>query len=454
LKEYFLHNLNNSVESLLVRTSYVLKEVMKHLFLPFILIAFFSACKNHTPIVGKMYVDSLVQHFSDSKALAAARGEIDFWQNRIDLHHPGISNEIKYAGSLIGRFHLTGDIHDVQQAEKELKSIDSVYAGKEAVVYRMFTETALLQHQFQTANMQLQKAKQLGIENYVSNSVSFDVSFELGDYNNAVFNVNKMMSPVDYGYHFRKAKLFHLYGKPDSAAAYMMKAAALAPENSALKGIALANAGDFYIHTGKPKEAAELFKNCIRMNANDVHSIMALGSIAMKTDHDYASAEKLFNLAKQHYQLPDPLFKLYQLAQVQKNKADEKKFASQFASVAVQPMYGKMYTKYLIELYTGVLNQPALAEQIAANELNNRSTPQTAAWYAYALYNNNKIAEAEKIYKTQVAGKPLEGLELFYMGKLMKALNKSRTAHAFFKAADENRFDLSPGMAVELDELL
>jgi tetratricopeptide (TPR) repeat protein len=234
----------------------------------------------------------------------------------------------------------------------------------------------------------------------------------------------------------------------------MLKAAALVPENSVLHDIALSNAADFYIHTNNNEQAAALFKKCVAQNRNDVHSIMALGTIAMKNDHDHASAEKLFKLANKYYQLPDPLFKLYQLGQQRKDKNMEKKFAEQFASVARNAVYGKMYTKYFIELYTGILNQPELAEKIAAEELTNRSTPQTAAWYAWTLFNNKKTIEAEKVYKESVAGKPLEGLELFYMGKLMTGLKRTRTAHAFFKAAEENKFDLSPRMTDELKKLL
>lgn len=36
----------------------------------------------------------------------------------------------------------------------------------------------------------------------------------------------------------------------------------------------------------------------------------------------------------------------------------------------------------------------------------------------------------------------------------MQGLNKSYNAEEFFKAADKNRFDLSPGMIAELDSIL
>jgi len=105
-----------------------------------------------------------------------------------------------------------------------------------------------------------------------------------------------------------------------------------------------------------------------------------------------------------------------------------------------------MYNKYTIEIYTGILNQPAKAETLAKNELNNRATPQTYAWYAYAMFMNGKKDEAYKLFEQHVSGQPLEGLELYYMGKLMKGMGKGYNARQFFKAAEKNLYDLSPAM--------
>ena len=120
------------------------------------------------------------------------------------------------------------------------------------------------------------------------------------------------------------------------------------------------------------------------------------------------------------------------------------KYAREFEEQVTQPAYGNMYNKYLIELYTGILNEPAKAVVLAERELQNRITPQTYAWYAWALLADHKSDEAYKIYQQHVSGKPLEGLELYWMGKLMQELNKGYNANQFFKAALKNEYDLSP----------
>jgi len=53
-----------------------------------------------------------------------------------------------------------------------------------------------------------------------------------------------------------------------------------------------------------------------------------------------------------------------------------------------------------------------------------------------------------------VSGKPLEGLELYWMGKYMQAQNKGFTAKQFFKAAYKNRYDLGPSMVNDLNKAL
>ena len=87
-------------------------------------------------------------------------------------------------------------------------------------------------------------------------------------------------------------------------------------------------------------------------------------------------------------------------------------------------------------------------------EIDNRATPQTYAWYVWCLYYNNKKDEAYKIYERNVSGRPLEGIELYWMGKFMKGLGKGYNANEFFKAAQKNKYDLSPSMMNDLEENL
>ncbi len=113
-----------------------------------------------------------------------------------------------------------------------------------------------------------------------------------------------------------------------------------------------------------------------------------------------------------------------------------------------------MYSKYLIDLYTGILQQPDKATQLAEAEIKNRPSPQVFAWYAWSLFCQQETEKAYGIYKSYVSGKPLEGPELYYMGRMMQGLEKGYNAQQFFKAAYKNRYDLSPAKEKFLKENL
>jgi hypothetical protein len=149
--------------------------------------------------------------------------------------------------------------------------------------------------------------------------------------------------------------------------------------------------------------------------------------------------------------LPDPLFKLTQVAEARGDKVMQYQYAQQFEAAATDTLYGNMYNKYLIELYNGILKNPGKAVAVARRELENRATPQTYAWYAWSLVMNGEKAAAYKIYQQFVSGKPLEGLELYQMGKLMQLLGKGYNAQQFFKEAYKNKYDLSPAMVKDME---
>ena len=420
---------------------------MKYLYAALLVSFLVASCKKEKAIlVEKTYVDSLISHYTLPRQVKDNETDMVFWKNRILPNNPGQASESRYASTLITRFHEFGDIQDVKAAEAVEKGINKTYNNSLGGTFVSLAAMGMLQHHFAQADTLLQIAKKKGIETFTANTMSFDVDFELGRYPEAEHYLKLLSKQKDYSYYFRRSKFDHLNANIDSAIANMMKAAELGKESPYLQGVALSNAGDLYIHSGDLEKAAELYKKCIQLNSVDFHSIMGLGWIALVHDKNDTLAQRIYQFVQTKNKLPDPLFKLYQMAQQRGDKALEKDYASQFVKAATDTVYGQMYNKYVIEIYTGILNQPAKAEYLAQNELHNRSTPQTYAWYAYTLFVNGKKDEAYKVFEQHVSGEPLEGLELYYMGKMMKGLGKGYNAQEFFKAAGKNLYDLSPDM--------
>ena len=419
------------------------------------LLPFFYSCnQSDKNIVSSTFIDSLTRHYTPPAIFKANEAEMQFWKSRISLMQPGYLNESRYAGCLAMRFRILGDIGDLRMSDSVLEKINSDFNNKEASSNLALAAHAITQHRFMQADGFLQRAIELGLRPYESLTTSFDVNFELGKYSDAMIELNAIHNSGDYGYYFRKSKIDHLKASLDSAISAMQKAADLAGKNSYLKGVALANEADLYIHAGDLQQANDIYTQCLRMNSADFHSMIGLGWIAMVHDKNNILAEKIFRFVASKNRLPDPLFKLSQMAEAMGDSASLEIYAHDFVQKATAPEYGRMYNKYLIELYTSVLKSPSKAELIAKDELNNRATPQTYAWYAWALFMNHKKEEAYRVYEQYVSGKPLEGLELYWMGKIMAGLNKGYNAQAFFKAAYKNKYDLTIDMRRDIERQL
>jgi hypothetical protein len=413
-----------------------------------------SCSRQQKPIVSQVFIDSLIDHYTNPQMATLNDSVMAFWKNRINPRLPGLVSESKYASTLSMRFHFFGNIQDLKQADSVMKKVDVDYNHKEAQPNLTLVRYAIMQHRFKEADNYLQRARQIGLRPYDLLTTSFDVDFELGRYPAAGFELKQLNAPDDYGYCFRRSKMDHLYALLDSALETMLRAAALEPSSIYLKQLALASAGDLYIHASRLQQAADLYKQCIQANSADFHSLMGLGWIALVYDKNDSLAEKIFKFVLTKNKLPDPWLKLSQWADERSDPGSERLFAQEFERRATDPLYGNMYNKYMIELYTGILNDPAKAEIMAKKELANRATPQTFSWYAWTLFANKKKEEAYKVFQDQVSGKPLEGLELYWMGKLMQGLDKGYNAQQFFKAAYSNKYDLSPGMVRDLEKNL
>ena len=415
----------------------------------------FASCNSDKKIiVSAVFIDSLIINYTEPGVYKANETDLQFWKNRIDPKNPGLVNELKYASVLVQRFHLSGNINDIITSDSILYTADKAFAHKESAPNMALVRNSILQHRFMEADSLLEQAKKTEIKRYESITTSFDVDFELGRYQLAEAELKKITDYKDFGYNFRFAKLAHYKGELDSSIAAMHRAAIIADKNIPLKQAALSNEADLNLHSGNLKRANDLYMESIRLSAADLHSIMGLGWIALVHDKNDSLAEKIFRFVQSKTKAPDVLFKLSQVAEARGDSALQKKYGEEFAMIVTAPVYGSMYNKYIIELYTGILNDPAKAEAIAKRELLNRATPQTYAWYVWALYMNNKTAESDKIYQKYVSGKPLEGLELYWMGKFMQAKDKGYNAKQFFKAAYKNRYDLGPSMTKDLEKAL
>ena len=411
------------------------------------------SCGKKQPVVELNFVDSVFNNYATAfkKSTKIVDEESMFWQNRMQGKQPDLVNSIKYAGTLISAFHLTGDVDLIKKSDSILYLVSKEFNNKEASIYLSLSAHYTLEHRFSDADSMFKIADTLGLKNYDKLATAFDIHFEMGRYYLAEQALKKMNLPNDYGYQFRKSKLMHYKGNLDSSIAAMQATIRLAENSEALKQVAQSNLADLYLHNNDIQNAYANYKKCLQSNAADLHSLMGIGWIALTFDNNDSLSQKIFEFAATKTQLPDALFKLVSVAQHKKDSLTELKYAQQFEQIATQKKYGNMYNKYLLQLYTQILNKPEIALNIAKQEITNRATPQTYSWLVYALTCNNQLEKAAKIYNEFVAEKPLEGLELYWMGRFMLAQNKVYNAKQYFKEAAKNKYDLSPRIMNDIE---
>ncbi len=426
---------------------------MKKIITAVVFLVIFNSCSNkNKPVVDNIFIDSLLDHYSKSTAQNLNEQNVIFWKNRLGAAPDGFVEMQQYAGTLAGMFHLYGDINDLKTADSILHWLNILFKEKEAGIARTLAGYAITQHRFTEASDYVQQALAIGSEKYVSQLLNFDVAFELGNIQLANDILKSIKSTNEYGYFFRLSKYEHFRGELDSAIAAMNKAAELAGNNISLRQTAISNTADLYMHAADAKRANELYMQSIKLEASDLHSIMGIGWLALVHDKNDSLAERIFKFVQTKTKSPEVLLKLAMVAEQRGDSIAEKKYAHEFVQKISDTAYGNMYNKYLIDLFSNFLNEPAKAVAISEKELKNRATPQTYSWYVWSLFKNNQKDKALQYYDKYVSGKPLEGLELYYMGKMMKVLNKGYNADQYFNAAYKNRYDLSPAKQKDLKD--
>jgi hypothetical protein len=416
---------------------------------------FFFACTSQKkPLVDPVIADSLITHYQLPATAVATDSNLNFWQRRMNQLPDDFVNGPKYASVLLSSFRLYGNIHHLLRADSLIKRSNDVSRQNEPEILRSLASLSLARHRFAEAGSFLQKSLAIEGRSLSNHFLEFDIAFERGDYSRAKKLLQSPGTERNYAYLFRRSKMEHYDGSLDSAISCMLQASEKAGNNTYLEVTALSNAADLYMHNSEPGKAAVLYRQCININAADFHSIAGLGWIALVCDKKDSLAERIFQFVQAHTQSPDALLKLVQVAEERKDTTAQKKYAEQFVQQAGGDVYGLMYSKYLIDLYTGILQQPAKAVEIAEKEIVNRPNPQVYAWYAWSLYCNGEKERAYNNFKSFVSKKPLEGMELYYMGCMMKELGKEYNAQQFFKAAWKNKYDLSPSKIAFLKEEL
>jgi tetratricopeptide (TPR) repeat protein len=429
---------------------------MKRTGFPLIFVVFILSCNSgRAPIVIDKFIDSLLSHYTIPALARTNAIELGFWKNKMNEEKPGLINVQNYTNALLMRYNLFGDIRDLNVCDSLINGLFRQYGKEDQNLPLTLAGYNLILRKLREARKWLQIANMQGQQTVEKKEVlltlEFDLFFESGQYDSAAVVLASLKKKADYAYFFRLSRMEDLNGFSDSAIYHILKAAELAKANDYQKQLALTQAAEFYIRLGNFKKANDIYRYCINLNPCDFKSILGFGWIALTSDKDDSLSEKIFRFVGSHFKTPDPLYELSLIAGSRQDENMQYKFAKDFAAAADDSIFGNRYNLELIDLYTGILHLPGRAEILAQKETINRPSPQSFAWYSWALFKNNKKDQALQVFQRQITGRSLDGLSAYWIGKLLKSSQQETQAAQFFDSARKMPFNLSPEKRKDLE---
>ncbi len=384
-----------------------------------------------------------IEPFYTKNNRVGANDELFFWEQKYKLDTTNYTPAMKYAQALVANFTNKGTIENLIKAKQILLQIQKLNPSESGVL-RSLANVSISTHEFQNAYNYAYLAKATGEKQYESNLLLFDTALELGKIPIAQTVITKLKRNYEYAYYFRLAKLNHYKGEIEKTIENLQLAVTFSENNIALKQAALSNLGDFQLNHGNFEEAKIAYLQAVKLHQYDSHSLIGLAKIAAIHDKNFTVAEEILMKINAINPSPETNYQLMHLAILKNNKKETIKYAQLFENQVSKSIYGNMYNKYLIEIYSSILPQKTKLLEIAANEIKNRNTPTANTWYCLALQKNNKGKQAMQHYKNHVANQPLEANELYYIAQLMYSENKNYLADKFMEEAQKNEVELCP----------
>ena len=252
---------------------------------------------------------------------------------KLAVNPEDLKTRLQLATIFITEQRITGEHHYYYPAiEKILNGVLSIDAKNfEATVYK--ASLRMSQHQFADAKKIAEEAKNINPNNAYVYGILVDANVELGNYEEAITNSDKMqaLKPSLEAYS-RASYLREIYGDYPGAIAAMKLAVQAGLPGSEPQCWSRNVLGDLYLNTGKPAEAKSTFEENLYMRPSYAPSMAGLAKVETKMKN-YARAIALLDSANAI--MPQSSFQ-EQKADVYAAMGDTKKAMDKYAEVQKQ----------------------------------------------------------------------------------------------------------------------
>ena len=431
---------------------------MKKILIVFTLCAFISCnekkeSKNGTAKITHKEDYNKYLSTSDNSAYEAALSQKEFWNKRLAADSSGVGDLGPLAGGYSALFAATGNVENLQKAERLQKKAIEISATNKDEYTRALAKTYISQHRFKEAKQILEKSYK-GVSNkHETELMLFDVYMELGEYEKAYKILDKVKNNSDYNYLIRVSKWNDHKGDLDAAIKYMEKAKAIAESggNKSLKVWSYSNIADFYGHAGRIEDSYKHYLKTLALEPDNAYAKKGLAWIAYSYEKDTEEANRILDSVMVNHKSPDYHLLKAEMAEFNNDETKLEKHNERFLTALSENDYKGMYNAYLIEYYAE--DNPEKALELAKEEVNNRATPETYSLLALAQLKAGNKEEALQSIEQHVEGKTFEPMAQYYSALVYKANGQKGKVTPLKDELSGASYELGPVLAKKIAQL-
>jgi tetratricopeptide (TPR) repeat protein len=320
---------------------------------------------------------------------------------------------------------------------------------------RSLARNYISQHRFKEALVLANKALTIGEGRKETQKLLFDVQMELGNYAQAVKNLNAIRNMNDFDYLIRLAKWNDHKGDLKTAITFMEKARDIAEKegNKTLKIWSYSNLGDFYGHAGSIQESYDSFLKTLALDPNYSYALKGIAWIVFSKERNTIEANRIIDAIAKTHNTPDFYLLKSQIAQFDGDKNQEIKNKNAYFSMMKKNNYGAMYNKYNTLIYADDKQTAQKALAIAKIEVNHRPTPDSYDLLAWSYLNLGQNKKALEIAQNHVIGKSFEPKVQYHLAMIYKSNNLIDKTKPIKQELLSSLYELGPNFVKKVNQL-
>jgi lipopolysaccharide biosynthesis regulator YciM len=404
-----------------------------------------SSCNSNKPIAKSSDYNSFLNDGIGKDQVKKINQEIDFWQSRLQADTGSFVNMSEIASYQLRLFKATGNIACLKAGDSLLKRSSAKLNNTSPELLYSLSQTCVTQHQFLQSAQYIASAEKAKGDLYTIRLLEFDTYMELGKFVEAYKSLESLKDKSGFDYIIRRAKWEDHKGNLDRAIVLMEKAfEKVKDKNKNLYSWVLSNLSDMYGHAGRVQEAYNGYISVLKKDPANLYCLKGIAWIAYSHDNNTKEAKRILQFILSQTQMPDLKLKLAEIAETEGDLEEKEKQIKEFVAIVAKPVYGDMYNKYLINIYTEETGEYQKAHTIAERELNNRFTPETCDWMAWVYYKKGDKKTALEFAKGYVNKMTFEPDAILHTAHIYAANGKTNEAKQMLEECLESSFEIGP----------